>query len=280
MNNLSIGIYEKALPESPDWFLKFDAAKEAGYNFVEIAIDESEQRLSRLEKSVDEKLNLRHAALKSGINLNSIVLSAHRRYPMGSADAETRKRARHILEQAVNFACDTGFRMIQLAGYYVFYEEHSADNYNLFYDNLSHAIDYASKHGVMLALENVDGEDILSIEKIMHFVTMFNSPFLSAYPDIGNLAGNGLNVSSELLKAQGNLVGIHLKDVNPKVFRRVDFGDGIVDFQEAFRTLATMNYTGNFLIEMWNDNSPDAMQIVGNARLWIIEQMRSSGLIA
>lgn len=279
MNKPIIGIYEKALPASSDWFLKLDAAKDAGYDFVEIAIDESDERLARLDWSNDERLNLRHAAMTSGIKLNSIVLSAHRRFPMGSANPETRDEALHILRQTVDFACDTGFRMIQLAGYYVFYEEHSNNNYQLFCDSLTQAIEYASQRGVMLALENVDGEDVLTIEKIMHFVSMFDSPFFKAYPDIGNLAGNGLQVRSELLKARGHLTGIHLKDVQPGVFRRINFGDGIVDFADAFRALAEINYTGNFLIEMWNDNSPKAMQIVTDARLWIIEQMKSGGLI-
>ena len=280
MDKATIGIYEKALPASGDWVSKFDVAKQAGYDFVEIAIDESDERLSRLAWSHEERLALKRASIATGIKLNSIVLSAHRRYPMGSANRETRDHALKILKQTVDFASDTGFRMIQLAGYYVFYEAHSNNNYELFCDSLSQAIEYASGQAVMLALENVDGKDIVSVEQIMHFVDMFNSPFFKAYPDVGNLAGNGFKVEAELQKATGHLVGIHLKDAQVEVFRRVNFGEGIVDFQKAFRALAEMNYSGNFLIEMWNDNSPDAMQIVMNARKWIINRMERAGLLS
>ena len=279
MDKVSIGIYEKALPASESWDYKFETAKQAGYDFIEIAIDETDVRLARLTWTQEQLLAFHKSALSAGVQLNSIVLSAHRRFPMGSANLETRQRSVEILRQAVDFAVATGFRMIQLAGYYVFYEEHSPDNYKYFCEGLSQAVEYASHFGVILALENVDGEDILSIEKIMHFVEIFNNPFLQVYPDVGNLAGNGFDIATELRKAEGHLVGIHLKDAKVNVFRRIAFGEGLVNFSHVFQTLAQMNYSGNFLIEMWNDNSPNSMDIVTDARLWIIEQMKSGGLI-
>ena len=44
-----LGIYEKALPDSFSWKEKIQAAKAAGYDYIEISIDESEERLSRLD---------------------------------------------------------------------------------------------------------------------------------------------------------------------------------------------------------------------------------------
>lgn len=279
MDSLTIGIYEKALPPTDNWSKLFDMAKQAGYDFVEIAIDESDERLGRLKWDKRTRHHFHQSAVDAGVGLNSIVLSAHRRFPMGSDDTNTRQRAIDILYQAVDFAVETGFRMIQLAGYYVFYEAHIDNNYSYFCDSLNDAIEYASQAGVMLALENVDGEDILSIEKIMHFVEKFNSPYLQVYPDVGNLAGNGLNVVSELQLAQGHLVGIHLKDVQPNVFRRISFGEGIVPFVDVFQSLAQIEYKGNFLIEMWNDNASDSIQIAQQARKWIVSKMVEGGLL-
>ena len=279
MDSIKIGIYEKALPPTDDWSMLFGMAQQAGYEFVEIAIDESDERLERLKWGKPTRHQFHQSAMDAGIGLNSIVLSAHRRFPMGSANENTRQHALDILHQAVDFAVDTGFRMIQLAGYYVFYEAHTDNNYNYFCDSLSIAIEYASQAGVMLALENVDGQDILSIEKIMHFIEKFNSPYLQVYPDVGNLAGNGLNVVSELQLAQGHLVGIHLKDVQPNVFRRIPFGEGMVPFVDVFQKLAQIEYKGNFLIEMWNDNASDSIQIAQQARRWIMSKMVEGGLL-
>ena len=45
----SIGIYEKALPEEFSWRDRFDTAKQAGYDFLEMSIDESDWRMDRLD---------------------------------------------------------------------------------------------------------------------------------------------------------------------------------------------------------------------------------------
>ena len=44
-----LGLYEKALPASMDWMERLSAAKELGYDYVEISIDETDERLARLD---------------------------------------------------------------------------------------------------------------------------------------------------------------------------------------------------------------------------------------
>ena len=50
-----LGIYEKALPNDFTWLEKMQAAKQAGFEYNEISIDQSDQRLARLESS-DQKI--------------------------------------------------------------------------------------------------------------------------------------------------------------------------------------------------------------------------------
>ena len=58
MKPYSIGLYEKAMPESLSWKEKLLCAKECGYDFVEISIDETDKKLSRLEWSQEQRLEL------------------------------------------------------------------------------------------------------------------------------------------------------------------------------------------------------------------------------
>lgn len=46
MKAYSIGLYEKAMPNTLTWKEKLEAAKEAGYDFVEISIDETDAKLA------------------------------------------------------------------------------------------------------------------------------------------------------------------------------------------------------------------------------------------
>ena len=46
-----LGIYEKALPNDFTWLEKMQAAKQAGFDYIEISVDESDERLARLDWS-------------------------------------------------------------------------------------------------------------------------------------------------------------------------------------------------------------------------------------
>ena len=45
----ALGIYEKALPRGLSWEQTFDLVHELGYNFLEFSVDESDERLARLD---------------------------------------------------------------------------------------------------------------------------------------------------------------------------------------------------------------------------------------
>jgi len=61
--------------------------------------------------------------------------------------------------------------------------------------------------------------------------------------------------------------------------RRVPFGEGVTPFAAAFRKLAEMNFNGPILLEMWNDDAPDSLKVVEEARCWVEAQMVEGGLI-
>jgi L-ribulose-5-phosphate 3-epimerase len=276
---LPLGIYEKALPFNIDWHERLTIAKEVGFDFVEISIDESEERRARLDFSPAQKAELRDAIAQSGVPLTTMCLSAHRKFPYGSADPAIRAQADAILRKAVDFCVDVGVRVIQLAGYYVYYEPHVDGSHARFREGLRRGLEVASKAGVILALENVDGSDVMSVSRAMEYVRAFESPYFQIYPDIGNLAEHKLDVVAELEVGRGHYVGVHVKDTIPGEPRRVAFGEGVTPFVDAFAKLADMNYCGPILLEMWNDDSPDSLQIVADARRWVMARMVEGGLI-
>lgn len=94
-----IGIYEKALPNSFTWEEKFRAAKKAGFDYMEISVDESEERLARLDWTDEEIENLRLIMRSVGITFPTMCLSGHRKYPFGSKDPKVREKAMEIMER-------------------------------------------------------------------------------------------------------------------------------------------------------------------------------------
>ncbi len=273
-----LGIYEKALNPEDNWYQRLEKARDLGFDFIEICIDENDERLARLEWTPKERAELRQAAFETGVPILSMCLSAHRRFPFGSADPAVRGKARRIMEKAIDFAVDLGIRTIQIAGYDVYYEKSTPDSRRLFFDGLKWAAAQASRKGVMLANEIMDTSFLNSITKHLFYEKQIASPWLKVYPDVGNLSAWGNDVVSELEKGEGSIVQVHLKDTLAVTdtfkgqFRNVPFGQGCVDFPLCFSTLGKLGYTGPYLIEMWHQDGQDDIKTVGSAKAWIEEQ--------
>ena len=123
LERYDIGLYEKAMPATLTWEEKLACAKECGYDFVEISIDETDERLARLDWTEQERMDLVRTMREQGVPIRSMCLSGHRKYPFGATDASVRARSMEIMEKAIQLADDLGIRIIQLAGYDVYYEE-------------------------------------------------------------------------------------------------------------------------------------------------------------
>lgn len=81
MKTHKLGIYEKALPKDISWGERLALAKACGFDFVEMSVDETDERLARLDWSRAQRLEFVQAVLTSGITVPSMCLSGHRRFP-------------------------------------------------------------------------------------------------------------------------------------------------------------------------------------------------------
>ena len=172
MKAYAIGLYEKAMPKTMSWREKLECAKECGYDFVEISIDETDEKLARLEWSKDERLALVKDMKEVGVPIRSMCLSGHRKYPFGASDPKVRERSMEIMEKAIELADDLGVRIIQLAGYDVYYEEGTAESERLFRENLKKATLMAAAKGVVLGFETMETEFMNTTEKAMKYVKL------------------------------------------------------------------------------------------------------------
>ena len=263
------GIYEKALPDGLSWPNLLHAAATAGYQFLEISIDESDERLSRLDWPSGKRQAL-HAALASApVPIGTMCLSAHRKHSLGSLSPDVRERGLTIMRRAIDFAAEFGLRIVQVAGYDVFYEKSTERTRGLYRENLLRSAEWAREAGVMLGLENVDCPVAESISKALSFVREAQTPWFQLYPDVANLAAMGHDVPSQLREGGRHLVALHMKDGRLREIRRVPFGDGIVRFDAVFRTLHEIEYRGPMVVEMWNDGAKDPIVAAAEALRWL-----------
>lgn len=262
MKQYELGLYEKAMPDALPWREKLKVARDCGYDYVEISIDESDARLARLDWSREERNALLEDMEAADLPIRSMCLSGHRKYPLGSPEPAVRAKSLEIMEKAIDFACDLGIRTIQLAGYDVYYTEGSVKTRAYFLENLFKCAAMAAKAGVLLGFETMETAFMNTVKKSMVYVDAIHSPYLGVYPDIGNLynaaGGDKKQVLTDLDAGRGHLIALHLKPTKPGVFRNLYFDDTTqqVDFEAAIEAAWRLGVR-RYVTELWYLHRPD-----------------------
>lgn len=253
MTPYRLGLYEKSMPGTLTLPEKLEEAKAAGFDYLELSIDETDEKLARLDWNDARIFGLCRSQREAGLPIRSICLSGHRRYPLGHADQAVRAQSLRIMEKAIRLAAKLGVRIIQIAGYDVYYEPSTEQTRELFGQNLALCGEMASREGVVLAFETMETPFMNTVAKAMEWVRRINSPYLQVYPDIGNITNAALEYGSspveDLASGGGHLAALHLKETRPGVFREVPYGDGHVDFAALVSCAADMGvrmYVGEF----------------------------------
>ena len=265
----TLGLYEKSMPGSLSWKEKLEAAKTAGFDFVEISIDETGEKLARLDMSRAERMEMLNLMRVVEMPIRTMCLSGHRKYPMGSHDPEIRRKSMEIMKKAIGLAEDLGVRIIQLAGYDVYYEDSDADTVRYFCDNLRISAEMAAEAGVILGFETMETEFMNTVQKAMRYVDLVSSVYLNVYPDIGNITNAAklyhTDVLEDLRSGRGHLAAMHLKETRPGVFREVEFGTGHVNFEEAIATAWSLGVR-KYVTEFWYTGNPGWREDLAFAR--------------
>jgi L-ribulose-5-phosphate 3-epimerase ulaE (L-xylulose-5-phosphate 3-epimerase) len=267
MDKINLGIYEKALPNKLSIEEKLTLTREIGFDQLEISIDESDEKLNRLYNGSIR--TIKKAQDDSGMRIRTMCLSGHRKYPLGSLNADLRKKSIDIMQRAIEFCDYNSIKIIQLAGYDVYYEQSNEDTEKYFMDNLYKAVKIAAKYGVILAFETMETEFIDTVEKAMKYVNLIDSPYLGIYPDIGNLKNAavkyGIDVVDDIKKGKGHIYAAHLKETKPGIYRDMNFGSGgHTEYNRCIEELKRQKvaiYTGEF----WNHGEENYKMIIEDA---------------
>jgi L-ribulose-5-phosphate 3-epimerase len=264
MKKYQLGLYEKAMPSSWSWVEKLSSAKEAGFDFLEISIDETDEKLNRLNNQA-ELDNIKHAIEVTGFPIRTMCLSGHRKFPLGSNNEQIVVRSLEIMEHAIDLADQLGIRIIQLAGYDVYYEDGSDVTRDRFERNLRLAVEMASKKSIVLGFETMETAFMDTVTKAMNYVEIIDSPYLQVYPDMGNLTNAsklyGHDVLEDILRGKGHIAAAHIKETIAGHYREIPFGTGHVDFNRCISTFWNLGVR-MFTAEFWYDKNTDAMEVL------------------
>lgn len=275
----TLGLYEKSMPNFLTLEEKLNCTRKCGFDTLEISIDETDEKLNRLNMTKDERKQLVDAMFKSNIPIRTMCLSGHRKYPLGSLNEKTRKKSMDIMGKAIEFADDLGIKIIQIAGYDVYYEEGNEKTREYFIENLRKSVEMAASRGVILAFETMETDFMNTVSKAMKYIDIIKSPYLQVYPDCGNVTNAvlGLNVTpaEDFAKGAGHLAAVHLKETVPGKYREIPYGTGHVNFEEIIKKsweLGVRKYT----LEFWYSENDNWEQTIKNAKRFINDKFHKA----
>jgi len=237
-------VYAGMLPPELSYVDRFKLARDAGFEGVECPTEPDAAKAEEIAK----------AAGAAGIRIHSVMNQAHWQYPLSSPDPEVAARSLEGMQTSLRNAAHWGADTVLLVpavmnasmGYNEAWERSTA--------NIRKLLPLAESLKVVIAIENVWNRFLLSPREMAEYVDQFDSPWVKAYFDVGNILLYGY--PQDWIRTLGSrIVKLHLKDFRqqrkerPYEFTR-NLLDGDVDWPGVYRALAGAGFKGYATVEL------------------------------
>jgi hexulose-6-phosphate isomerase len=183
--------------------------------------------------------------------------------PLTDPNPATRQIGLDGLKQGLRDAKAYGASSVLLVPGTVTKEVSYLDAYTRSVAEIKKALPLAEELGVVIAIENVWNQFLLSPREAVEFVDAFNSPFVRWHFDVGNVVTYGW--PEQWIAALGSrIVKIHVKEFSRKLRDahgpfagfKVDLLEGDSDWPATMASLDAVGYDGWMIAEQWR---PDGL---------------------
>lgn len=232
------------LPKDRSYAERFALARRAGFDAIEMQTIETEA----------EEAEILEAARASGIRIHSVMNSDHWRFPLSSADPAVVDRSVRGMQTSLRNAARWGADAVLLVPAVVdaktSYGDAWARSQRVIRERL---LPMARDRKIVIAVEEVWNKFLLSPLEFARYVDEFESPFLRAYFDVGNIVFYGF--PHDWIRTLGaRIVKVHVKDFHldrsKGVFAWKNIGEGDIDWAEVHRALSDIGFAGYVTTEV------------------------------
>lgn len=219
---------------------KFKLLKELGYDGVELN-SPSNVTLDEVRKAKDE----------TGLPVHGVVDSVHWRQYLSHPDAKVRAAGLAGLKTALKDAKVFGATSVLLVPAVVNKKVSYQDAYVRSQKEIKKALPLAAELKIKILFENVWNNFLLSPVEMARYIDEFESPWIGAYFDVGNVVRFGW--PEHWIQALGHRIGkLDIKEYSRKLQNskgpyagfRVKIGDGDCDWPAVMKALKKIGYNG------------------------------------
>ncbi|MEN3202647.1 MAG: sugar phosphate isomerase/epimerase family protein [Atribacterota bacterium] len=250
------GINQWAFPAGTTFRDIFALAKKYGFQGLELCPDEEGLFPLRPQKEVVQEL--RSLSQDTGITIRSLATGLFWKYNLASPDLSRREKAKDVTKALVDLAYELSVPSVLIIPGYVHVPWDPSSELVPYGDVLERAkesleevLPYAQSAGVTLALENVWNECFLSPLEFASFIDSFESPFVRAHFDTGNVVLFGY--PEHWVATLGKRIAtVHVKDFKKAVGTLAGFClplEGDVHWPEVMQALHNIPYNDYLIAE-------------------------------
>ena len=240
------------LPRELSYADRFALARESGFEAVE---------MQTIPKD-DEAAEIKEASKKTGLRIHSVMNMDHWRLPLSSSDPEVVSGSVKGMETSIKNAALWGADAVLLVPAVVdaktSYKDAWTRSQSVIKERL---LPMARDMKVIIAVEEVWNKFLLSPIEFVKYVDEFDSPWLKAYFDVGNVVFYAF--PQDWVRTLGpRIVKVHLKDFKldrqSGRFTWPNIGEGDIDWPELRRAFADIKYNGYMTTELSRGNADAA----------------------
>ena len=229
------------LPKSLPITDRFKLARDVGFEAIELPTMPDQNEAEEAKKASDV----------SGLKIHSVMNQAHWQFPLSSPDKEAVAKSMKGMETSLHNAKLWGAETVLLVPAVVNPQVSYGDAWKRSQKQIRELIPLAQELKIIIAVEEVWNKFLLSPIEFANYVDSFNSPWVKAYFDVGNVVLYGY--PQDWIRTLGpRIVKLHFKDF--KFAKRqaefVNIRDGEINWKEIHAALGEIGYKGTATLEI------------------------------
>jgi L-ribulose-5-phosphate 3-epimerase len=235
------GLVFDMLPAKLSYAERMKVAHDAGFEVVQAPTTPDERAAEEIKKAADA----------ATMRIDSVMNMDHWKYPLSSSDAAVVEKSLAGMRTSLQNAKLWGSDAVLLVPAVVNPQTSYRDAWTRSQTQIRKLLPLAEELKIVIAIEEVWNKFLLSPLEMAEYIAEFQSPWIRAWFDVGNVVLYGY--PQDWIRTLGKgIAKVHLKDFKRKKdgYEWVNLGDGDVDWEAVREAFRETGYSGSAICEL------------------------------
>ena len=235
------GLVLDMLPTKLSYAERMKLARDAGFEVVQAPTTPDEKEAEEIKKAADG----------ANLRIDSVMNMDHWKYPLSSSEATVVEKSMTGMRTSLHNAKLWGSDAVLLVPAVVNAQTSYRDAWSRSQTQIRKLLPLAEGLEIVIAIEEVWNKFLLSPLEMSKYIGEFQSPWIQAWFDVGNVVLYGY--PQDWIRTLGKgIAKVHLKDFKRKEdgYEWANLGDGDVDWEAVREAFRAIGYAGSAIVEL------------------------------